>query len=129
MPAPSARIRVLVVERHAAVRRGVRDLLASYGDIEVVAEAQDGRSALRAAACQSPDVILLDWYLPGQTGPALAPRLCRAAPSAHLLLLGSDEDDLWGEAGVMAAHGYLSKSAVERLGEAIRAVHRGERYR
>jgi DNA-binding NarL/FixJ family response regulator len=119
----------LVVDSHAAVRRGVCDLLANYADIEVVAEARDGRSALRAAARESPDVILLNWDLPGPTGPELAPRLCRAAPSAHLLLFGSEGDDLWGEASVMAAHGYLPKSAVERLGNAIRAVHRGERYR
>jgi DNA-binding NarL/FixJ family response regulator len=128
MPTIDTRIRVLVVERHGAVRHGVRDLLACYADIHVVAEARDGRGALRAAARQVPDVIVLDWHLPNLAA-ALAPRLRRAAPSAHILLLGTVEDEPWDECREPAVHGFLAKIAVERLAEAVRAVHRGEYYR
>ncbi len=61
-------IRVMVVDDHAIVRRGLRGLLETVDDIEVVGEAADGEQAVRLAESQAPDVILMDLVMPGMDG-------------------------------------------------------------
>jgi DNA-binding NarL/FixJ family response regulator len=122
-------IRVLVVDDHTVVRRGLRHLLATYSDMEVVGEAEDGPSALRAATALRPDVILLDIRLPGPSGFEVTPQLRQLAPSARIIILTTyDDDEYLAKAIGGGAHAYLLKSASdETVAEAIRAVYRGER--
>lgn len=122
-------IRVLVVDDHPMVRQGVRSLLATYGDIEIVAEAATPAGAREEARRQQPDVVLLDIRLPGMTGIELTRQLCQALPRARIIILTSyDDDDYLIGALQAGAHGYLLKSVSdEMLASAIRAVYRGER--
>jgi DNA-binding NarL/FixJ family response regulator len=120
-------IRVLVVDDHAIVRQGIRQVLEGAGDIEVVAEAVDGTAALEAARSGSPDVVLLDVSLPGETGLEVARRLKHAASRARILMLSVyDNTEYVLEAVRAGADGYLLKdSSPAELRDAIRAVHAG----
>lgn len=124
-----AKIRVLLVDDHAAVRRGLRHLLAAQGDMVVVGEAGNGTDALRLAPELEPDVILLDVRMPGPTGFELVPHLLQIAPRARIIMLTTYEDDEYlARSFGGGAHGYLLKNdADERLADSIRSVHGGER--
>ncbi|MEP7200391.1 MAG: response regulator transcription factor, partial [Chloroflexota bacterium] len=115
-------IRILIVDDHSVVRRGLRHLLATYADMQVVGEASDGPSAMQAATTLSPDVILLDIRLPGASGLDIAPQLRQAAPEARIIILTTYEDDEYlVKALGGGAHGYLLKSTSdEHVAEAIR---------
>jgi DNA-binding NarL/FixJ family response regulator len=123
-------IRVLLVDDHAVVRRGLRHLLASCADIKVVGEAVDGQSALLAAQTLTPDVILLDIRMPGISGYEVAPRLRKNAPDAKIIMLTTyDDDEYLARSLGGGAHAYLLKSASdETVPEAIRAAQRGQRF-
>jgi len=122
-------IRVLIVDDHPMVRRGLRSLLSSYPDIQIVGEADDGETALQAAATLSPQVILLDIRLPGPTGVEVAYQLRHHVPEAKIIILTAYDNDEYVlgalRAGVSA---YLLKHASEDVVvEAIRLVHQGQR--
>ena len=121
-------IRVLIVDDHAILRRGLRNLLCPYQDIEVVGEAEDGATALQAATALIPDVIVLDIRLPGPDGVETAYHLRRQAPEAKIIVLTAFESDEYLldalQAGVQA---YLLKNTSdETLVETIRQVHEGK---
>jgi len=122
-------IRVMVVDDHAVVRRGLRHLLESSADMSVVGEADDGPTGVRLASSLLPDVILLDIRMPGPAGFEVAPQLRAAAPDARIIMLTTYEDDEYIAKSIGGgAHGYLLKSAGdESVADAIRAVYRGER--
>jgi DNA-binding NarL/FixJ family response regulator len=122
-------IRVMVVDDHSIVRQGVRSLLSNYADLEIVAEADSGLTALRHAADLLPNVILLDIRMPGENGVDLVKRLREAAPAAKVLMLTSFDDREYVTGALRAgAHGYVLKSiSDETLVSAIRAVYFGER--
>jgi len=123
------RIRILVVDDHPAVRRGLRDLLENYSDMQVIGESEDGHSALDAVKRFSPDVILLDVGLPGLSGIEVARKLHHSAPMLRIIMLTSYDVESVAETMDGNAHGCLVKGdAAEHLGEAIRAVYRGERW-
>ncbi len=123
------RIKVLLVDDHPVVRRGMRHLLSTCADMEIVGEAEDGPSALRAASSLAPEVILLDVRLPGDSGFEVVPQLRQVVPSARIIMLTTyDDDEYLAKSIGGGAHGYVLKSASdESVAEAIRAVHRGER--
>ena len=120
-------IRVLVADDHALVRDGVRALLATAGDIEVVAEAADGREAVERARATSPDVVLIDIAMPGLGGLEAVPILRREAPDARILILTQYEQaDYVRRFLRLGVAGYvLKKAAGAELIAAIRAAHRG----
>lgn len=122
-------IRVLIVDDHPTVRRGLKSLLSSYPDIEVVGEAADGPSALRAAADLSPEIILLDIQLPGLDGIGVAKQLQHAASQAKVIALTAYEDEQYLFSALRAgAYAYLLKSTSDEiLVNTIRAVKKGER--
>ncbi|HLC29391.1 MAG TPA: response regulator transcription factor [Dehalococcoidia bacterium] len=125
----AGRIRVLIVDDHPVVLQGLEAMLSHYPDVQVVAQATSGASALRYAERLQPDVVLLDIRMPGSNGVQVARRLKQTFTEMKVLILTTYEEDeyLFGalEAG---ADGYLLKTASpEELSEAIRKVHSGTR--
>jgi DNA-binding NarL/FixJ family response regulator len=120
-------IRVLVADDHTLIRDGIRALVASAGDMEVVAEAADGREALAQARSARPDVILLDIAMPGLGGLESVPLLRREVPAARILILTQYEQSEYVRRFLqLGVAGYvLKKAAGTELLAAIRAVHRG----
>ena len=121
-------IRLLVVDDHTLFRRGLVALLSQDERFEVVSEAGDSGEALRCAARDAPDLILLDNHLPGVRGVDAIASLKEVAPRAHVLMLtvSEDEDDL--SAALQAgAEGYLLKTInSEELCESIVKVVAGD---
>jgi DNA-binding NarL/FixJ family response regulator len=125
-----ARIRVLLADDHTLFRAGTRALLQTLEDIEIVAEAADGREALRLIAARRPDVVLMDIMMPELNGLDAAARVARAFPGTRVVILSmnADEDSVLKSLRSGAA-GYLVKTAdPAELELAIRAVARGERF-
>lgn len=122
-------IRVVLVEDHAIVRAGIRALLRTLDGIEIVAEAGDGREALRVIEQQQPDVVLLDIAMPGLNGLEVL-RAIRQWPLVQVLMLSmhANEEYVW-QALRGGAIGYLHKdSGPVELELAIRAAVRGETF-
>ena len=121
-------IRLLIVDDHPVVRDGLRGMLSSDLDFEVVGEASDGAEAVTMAETQRPDVILMDLRMPGLGGAAAIRELGeRGLPSRVLVLTTYDSDSDVVPALEAGATGYLLKdSPREELVRAIRAAARGE---
>jgi len=123
-------IRVLLADDHKLFRAGIRSLLETRGDIEVVAEASDGREALRLVEVHRPDVVLLDIMMPSLNGLDAAARIARAFPRSRVIMLSmrADEDSVLTTLRA-GAIGYLVKAAdPAELELAVRAAARGERF-
>ena len=124
------KIRVLIADDHTLFRAGIRSLLRTFGDIEVVAESADGREALRCVAVHRPDVVLMDMMMSGLNGLDAAARMARDFPRTRVIMLSmnADEDSVLKSLRAGAV-GYLVKTAdpVE-LELAIRAAVRGETF-
>jgi DNA-binding NarL/FixJ family response regulator len=120
-------IRVLIADDHTLVRDGVRALLSTAGDIEVVGEASDGREAIEKAGRCHPDIVLLDVAMPGLGGLESVPDLRRTAPDARILILTQYGQPEYVRRFLhLGVAGYvLKKAASAELIAAIRAVHRG----
>lgn len=123
-------IRVLVADDHMIVRTGIRHVLESESEFEVVGEAASGSQALALAAELSPDVVLLDISMPDQSGLEVAARLRTRPGTTRVLILSMhDNPEYVLESVRVGAHGYLLKdTAATELRSAIRAVCRGESY-
>jgi NarL family two-component system response regulator LiaR len=121
-------IRVLLTDDHAIVRKGVRALLATERDIQVVGEACDGEEAVAQAESLRPDVILMDLVMPKLDGIEAISRIMTKLPRTRILVLTSFAADEKVFPAIKAgALGYLLKdSGPEELVGAIRQVHRGE---
>jgi len=120
-------IRVLLVDDQALFRAGIRMLVSSQPDMEVVGEAGDGREALDAAAAHRPDVVLMDIRMPVMDGlTATAEILARPEPPRVVMLTTFDLDEAAARAIQQGASGFLLKDAdPEFLLAAIRTVHSG----
>ncbi len=123
-------IRVLVADDEPLVRTGIRTVLESAGDIEVVAEAGDGRAAVDGAVAHRVDVALLDITMPLLDGLGALAELGRRAPSTRTVMLtafGSEPNVL--RALQHEAAGFLLKSAApDELIRAVRSAHAGAAY-
>ena len=121
-------IRVLIVDDHPMVRRGLRSLLSEYSDIEVVGDLADGTSTLESFATLRPDVILMDIKLPGMDGITVAHRLQQIAPETKIIHLTAYEDNEYLQNAFRAgAYAYLLKSASHEIViDTVRRVYRGE---
>jgi NarL family two-component system response regulator LiaR len=121
-------IRVLIVDDHAIVRKGLRALLTEIGDMEIVGEAGDGQQALDLAETTQPDVILMDMVMPNMDGIEATRQITARQPEIRVLALTSfAADDKLFPAIKAGALGYLLKdSDPEDLVQAIRQVQRGE---
>jgi NarL family two-component system response regulator LiaR len=121
-------IRVLLVDDHAVVRKGMRALLDREPGIEVVGEAENGEQAVHAANRLRPEVILMDLEMPGTGGIEATRQITAERPDIRIVVLTSHaaEEDVF-PALKAGALGYLLKhSAPEEVLEAIRRAHRGE---
>lgn len=123
-----ARIRVLLVEDHVLVRAGLRMLLEADRDLQVVGEVASVVDALRAAAEDSPDVILLDLDLGGESGLDLIGELRRVAPHARVLVLTALRDAAQHRQAIeLGAVGVVLKDqSQDVLAKALKKVHAGE---
>ena len=121
-------IRVLIVDDHQVVREGLRTILDTVEDFELVGEAGDGAEAIRLAAELAPDVILMDLRMPGVGGIEAIQAIKAAGPSPEIVILTTYDDDELILRGLRAgARGYLLKDVDRKvLFESIRAAHRGE---
>ena len=122
------RVKVLIVDDHALFRVGIRQILEREPDLEVVAEADDGRTALDAAFATNPDVILMDLSLPAPGGIECTQRVKRELPSAAIVVLSTEEDEdaLFESIKAGAAAFILKDIAPEDLVMIIRRVVAGE---
>ncbi len=123
-------IRVLLVEDHTLVREGIRSLLDSFKDVEVVGEAANGRDALRKTRQLAPEVVLMDISMPELNGMEATARLAKSCPDSKVLMLSMHNDEEYVAQSLRAgARGYLVKeSATRELEHAIQVLARGEIY-
>ena len=124
----SQAMRVLIVDDHTIVRKGIRALLAEIAGIEVVGEADNGQEAVTQAETLHPDVILMDLAMPKMDGIEATRQIKASQPDSRILVMTSfAADDKVFPAIKAGALGYLLKeSAPEDLVQAIHQIHRGE---
>lgn len=127
---PAARHRVLLVDDHNLVRRGLASLLAADGRFTVVAEAADGHEAMAALQEHAVEVVILDLCMPRMSGLELIRRIGRTTPAVRLLALSMyDDGQFVAQALRWGARGYLLKDAMDdELFRALETVVKGERY-
>ena len=120
------KITVLIADDHTVVRQGLRALLQTERDIEIVGEAETGRQAVRLAKTLKPDVVVMDIALPQLTGLEATRQIVKQVPSSRVLILSSYSDDEYvhqlTEAG---AAGYLLKQA--DITDVVRAIHEAKK--
>jgi NarL family two-component system response regulator LiaR len=121
-------ITVLIVDDHAVVRQGVRGYLEAQPDISITGEAASGEEAVRLAADQVPDVVLMDLLMPGMDGVEATRRVRRVSPRSQVVVLTSYHEDVHIFPAIKAgALSYLLKDVgPEELAGAVRAAARGE---
>jgi two-component system, NarL family, response regulator NreC len=127
---PGDLIRVVLVDDHAVVRAGLKAVLGSAKDIDVVGEGRNGREAIALAERLNPDVIVMDLSMAEMDGAAATKELTAKGTTARILILTMHAEDEYLvpllEAG---ASGYLVKSAADReLVDAVRTVAHGDQY-
>ena len=123
-------IRVLVVDDHAVVRTGIKLLLAAESDIDPVGEAGTRREAVFEARSTTPDLILMDVVMPGESGLEGLPKILHEHPEVKVLVLSMQDDPRYvREAFAAGASGYVLKEAADaEVVTAIREVAAGGRY-
>jgi two-component system, NarL family, response regulator LiaR len=120
-------IRVLLVDDHAMVRRGLATFFMVFDDLELVGEAENGEMAVQLCGELQPDVVLMDMAMPGMDGISATRLIRRQSPKVQVLALTSyKEGDLIKNALEAGAIGYLLKDvSSDELVRAIRAAHAG----
>jgi NarL family two-component system response regulator LiaR len=122
------KIRILLADDHAVVRQGTKALLEREDDLEVVAEAGDGKQAVQLAIKQRPDVVVMDFAMPKLNGIEATRQIKAIDPAITVLVLTAYDSEQYVFAFLESgAAGYLLKDVqIEELVKAIRAVHAGE---
>ena len=117
-------IRILVVDDHGMMRKGLRSLLSEPDGLTVVGEASDGASALEQVRALAPQVVIMDIHLPDQDGVTISRQILTEFPSIKIIVLSGDSSlSLVQEALEAGVAGYVLKENLpEELGRAIRAV-------
>lgn len=124
------KIRILIADDHFIVRMGLMALVSTEPDMEVVAEAEDGRQALELFARLQPDLVLLDLRMPGQGGTQTTIDIRNRFPDARILVLSAfDGDEDIYRALRAGAQGYVLKNSTgDKLVPALRAVAAGQTW-
>ena len=122
--------RIVIAEDHTILREGLRALLSSHPDLEVVGEAADGRDAVRCVEEESPDLVLLDLSMPRMGGLDAIREISKRSPETKILALTVHKAEEYVLAALQAgADGYALKDATQgELVAAIRSVLAGKRY-
>ncbi|MCK5113325.1 MAG: response regulator transcription factor [Phycisphaerae bacterium] len=123
-------IKILLVDDHDILRGGLAAVLNNEPDMEVIAEANEGRSALDMVRQHNPDVIVMDVTMPHLNGIDATTQICKAAPDMKVLALSMHGESKFVSRMLEAgAKGYLTKSCTpEELVSAVRTVHKGKVY-
>jgi len=118
---------VMIVDDQLLVRQGLRSLLETRPDLQVVGEAENGQQAIEQVEKLQPDVVLMDVRMPEMDGVAATQILTEQFPQIRVLVLSTfDDDDYITRAMGFGAKGYLLKDThAEELAQAIRSVHKG----
>ncbi len=130
MLTPGRIIKILLVDDHTVVRKGIRMILSAQPDMEVVAEAKNGLEATVEAKRTQPDVVIMDVNMEGLNGIEGTRRVAEVSPRSRVLALSMHRDAVYVREMLRAgAKGYLVKDADDdALLDAVRAVARGEAY-
>jgi DNA-binding NarL/FixJ family response regulator len=122
--------RIMLADDHLLVRAGLKKLLESTPDVEVVGEANDGLTLVTLAAQLQPDVVLMDIAMPGLNGLEATARLLKTLPQTRVVILSMHQNEEYVRQALRyGAAGYLLKDAAPaELEHAINAVLRGETY-
>ena len=126
----SDKITVVIADDHTILRRGLVSLLSLNQNIEVIGEAEDGRSAVETALRLEPDVVLMDISMPVLSGLEATDRLKREAPGIKVLIFSAHDDGEYVNQVVRSgANGYVLKNtSPEELYTAIQTVHSGHAF-
>ncbi len=124
------KVKIMLVDDHELMRNGLRTLLEREGDLEIVAEANNGRSALELAEQFKPDVVVMDITMPQMSGIVATTRLCQDNPGIKVLGLSMHPaGNMVSEMLQAGAVGYMTKNcAADELVTAIRFVQAGKMY-
>lgn len=124
---PSPSIRVMLVDDHTMVRRGLATFLKVYDDLELVGETANGEAAIRLCAQVLPDVVLMDMVMPDMDGVTATRAIRQQFPRVQVVALTSFKDEELVQSALQAgAIGYLLKDvSADELAQAIRAAHAG----
>lgn len=115
------KIRVLIVDDHPVFRFGLRSLISSIAEMDVIGEATSGESAIEQAASLQPDIILMDINMPGLNGIEATRQILATQPEIGILVITMFDDDSVFDAMQAGARGYLLKGADPE--ETIRAIY------
>lgn len=129
-PVNGERHRVLIVDDHPLVLRGLATLLSETTDLQLCGDAADGPEALRLAAEAAPDVVIVDLMLDGENGIEVIEKLKAQHPQLRILVSSMQDETLFAERALRAgALGFVSKrEPLRQVVEAVRHVLRGEIY-
>jgi DNA-binding NarL/FixJ family response regulator len=124
------KIKVLLVEDHLIVREGFRKMLELEADFTVVAEAADGRTAVKLAKKFHPDVVLMDIAMPLMNGLEATHQVLKAVPATKVVILSAHTDDAYVKnAAESGAVGFLLKqTSAHEVCRALREVHKGKTF-
>lgn len=124
------KIRVLLIDDHTVVRKGIRALLEQEKDIEVVGEAEDGLKGVQACIEYAPDVVILDMALPLLSGVEVARKIREKLPETRILILSMyDDEEYIMDSFKVGVSGYILKDVVvSDLVAALRSVYRGSTF-
>jgi DNA-binding NarL/FixJ family response regulator len=130
MQSPNKPFRVILADDHTLVRAGIRALLEKLPEVEVVAEANNGREVLSLVKLHRPDVVLMDIAMPGLNGLEATARIAKEFPQVRVIILSMhDNEEYYWRALKAGAAGYLlKKAATAELETALRRVVDGEIY-
>ncbi len=125
-----SKIRILLADDHAVLRAGLKTLLNTESDMEVVAEAGDGEEAVRKSGKFVPDIVLMDITMPGLSGLEASRKIKEQNPAMKVLVLTMHEDEGYLHRALrFGVDGYVPKKAADtELLAAIRATYIGEHY-
>jgi DNA-binding NarL/FixJ family response regulator len=123
-------IRVLLVDDQIIIRQGIKSLLESKSDFEIVGDAENGKEAIIQVEILKPDVVLMDVRMPTMDGVAATGAICQQFPHVKVLILTTfDDHEYVSQAIRLGAKGYLLKDTpIEPLANAIRSVYAGHTH-
>jgi len=122
-------LRILMADDHPTVRAGIRALLRLFPNTRLVAEASNGKEALRAVEREKPDIVLMDISMPEMDGLAAAAEIQKRFPRVKVIIFSSEAPSAHVKKAVQAGvAGYLLKNLIEELEPALKAVASGKTY-